>query len=213
MSQKRLPPPDAVRCLHRPGERKGGTLLVEEVTSLAAHRARVCSPDGYRPGFCARCGHGVLHVHDYRGRVLLEMATGAGCSGTEWLQVVRYACAHADCGAVWQMLPAFVARHLWRAWATVERATMGGAPASSPVPPRTRERWGARLLAPALLLVQLFASETGSRLEALAKDVGLEATRHALVAAYAVVADARPGARLASVAAVVHRLARGVRLM
>ena len=35
---------------------------------LEAHEHRLCDPDGYRPGRCARCGHGVLHVHCYPER-------------------------------------------------------------------------------------------------------------------------------------------------
>ncbi len=63
------------------------------------------------------------------------------------------------------------------------------------------------------MLVQLFATESGSALEALARRLGLEATRHELVLAYAAEADVAAGSRLSRVAAVVHRLARGVRLM
>ena len=71
----------------------------------------------------------------------------------------------------------------------------------------------ARLLSPALLLVQLFATETGSPLEALAKRVGLEATRQELVLAHAAETDVAVGSRLSSVAALTNRLARNVRLM
>ena len=105
-----------------------------------------------------------------------------------------------------------MARHLWRAWATVEGATFEDAPPAY-VPVRTRERWTSRLLSSALLLVQLFATETGSLLEALAKQVGLEATRHELVVAYAAETGCSPGSRLAGVAAITQRLARGIRLM
>lgn len=213
MSHQRLPPPDAARCLHRAGERKGGTLIAEDVTTLEAHRARVCDPDGYRPSTCGRCGHGVLHVHDYRGRVLGAFTRAAERTRSPRVDVVRYVCARAECGAIWQVLPALIARHLWRAWATVEAATFEDAKVPIDVPARTRERWEARLMSSARLLVQLLATEAGSLLDALAKDVGLEATRSALVDAYAVVAGVAPGARLASVAALVNRLARGIRLM
>jgi hypothetical protein len=205
-------PPHAAPCLQRHRECKGGTLIAEDVTTLEAHRARVCAPDGYRPKACARCGFGVLHVHDYRGRTLV--AYGSSGRTTPIVDVARYACARRECGAIWQVLPALIARHLWRAWKTVEAATVSDAVASpTEIPRRTRKRWMSRLLSPALLLVQLFATESGSALEALAKRVGLEATRHELVLGYAAEADVAEGARLSSVAATTNRLARGIRLM
>ena len=208
-----LDSPRIAPCLFRPRERKGGTLIAEDVTTLREHRARVCAPGGYRPTACGRCGHGVLHVHDYRGRLLAAFVTGVEGTRSALIDVVRYVCARRECGAIWQVLPALVARHLWRAWGTVESATLEGAETAVAVPRRTRERWASRLLSPALLLVQMFATEAGSRLETLAKDVGLEASRAALVLAYAAAADVGAGMRLARVAAVVHRLSRGIRLM
>lgn len=213
MSHQRLPPPDVARCLHRGGERKGGTLIAEDVTTLGEHRARVCVPDGYRPAACGRCGHSVLHVHDYRGRVLVAFVTTVDGTRSAFIDVVRYVCARGECGAIWQVLPALVARHLWRAWSTVEAATFPDPEAAVEVPRRTLARWESRLLSSALLLVQLFATQAGSRLEMLAKDAGFEATRGALVLAYAAVADVSDGLRLGSVAAVVHRLSRSMRLM
>jgi hypothetical protein len=214
MSRATAEPPHAAPCLQRRRECKGGTLIAEDVTTLDAHRARVCDPDGYRPQACARCGFRVLHVHDYRGRVLVAVGSSRLPGAASVVDVARYACARGECGAIWQVLPALLARHLWRAWKTVETATLddAGEP-SAPIPARTRKRWMLRLLSPALLLVQLFATETGSTLEALAKRVGLEATRHALVLAYAAESDAASGSRLSSVAAITNRLARSVRLM
>ena len=37
------------------------------------------------------------------------------------VRIIQYACAAATCGATWRTLPMFLARHLWRVWATVER--------------------------------------------------------------------------------------------
>jgi hypothetical protein len=103
---------------------------------------------------------------------------------------------------------------LWRAWSTVERATIEDTPAASrDVPERTRARWWSRLWSSARLLVQLFATETGSALEALAQRLGLDPTRHDLVLAYAAHTGAAPGTCLGNVAAIIHRLARGLRLM
>ena len=75
MSQRPSPPPSP-RYLERPytSSQKGGTLIAEEVTDLETHARRLCDPDGYRPSCCPRCGHGVLHVHDYRSRVLRALA-------------------------------------------------------------------------------------------------------------------------------------------
>jgi hypothetical protein len=126
-------------------------------------------------------------------------------------------CAADECNATWRMLPIFLARHLWRVWKTVERVALpSGAPpprAMPPVPERTRSRWRARLAATARVLVVLFAASGGLALEAIAARVGLDASRAELVDAYAELADVAPGARLAAVAALAHRLERGIRLM
>ena len=59
----------------------------------------------------------------------------------------------------------------------------------------------------------LLATSGGVRLEGLAKTLGLDTTRRELVDAHAVVAKSSVGRRLAEVAALVHRLERGIRLM
>src|SRR3989304_4327964 len=50
--------------------------------------------------------------------------------------VVRH--AGVGCAGIWQILPAFIARHLWRTWRVVEHTLTGAGPA-----PETREtrRW------------------------------------------------------------------------
>ena len=107
----------------RPSSQKGGTILAEDVTDLATHDRRICDPDGYRPPFCPSCGARRLHVHDYRERVLraepLEPVA----------RVVRHECV--GCAAVWQVLPAFIARHLWRSWQVVERVLTDSRPTAS----------------------------------------------------------------------------------
>ena len=217
MSHHRLPPPHIANCLELQVERKGGTVIAENVTTLEAHRALICQPDGYRLAACPRCHGDTLHVHDYRTRILVAFEGSERGADAPIIHVARYACARSECGAIWQVLPAFVARHLWRAWSTVEEATVEGeAVEEAPpveVPLRTRERWASRLLSSALLLVQLFATETGSELEALAKQLGLEATRYDLVAAYAAAVDVASGSRLSRLAAITNRLSRRVRLM
>lgn len=133
------------------------------------------------------------------------------------VQVAQYMCAAAECGATWRVLPMFLARHLWRAWKTVERVALPGtvlSPATAPpVPARTRCRWRSRLAAAARVLVVLFAASGGLALEAVAAQVGLDASRGEFVRVYAEQTGVVHGARLAAVATVAHRLERGTRLM
>jgi hypothetical protein len=157
----------------------------------------------------ALCGHGVLHVHGYperhpRGELGMPAV----------VRIVRYLCAAAECGATWRILPMFLARHLWRAWKTVERVVMpAGMPRSAGAPPIGAHR---AALAHALLVSARILVCRGERrlaLEALAARVGLDASRAELTAAHAEVARAAPGARLGALAALAHRLERGLRLM
>ncbi len=209
-----FPPPDPETCLvtSRVSRFKGGTLIDEEVHDLETHEKRLCDPDGYRPCRCPRCGHGVLHVHCYperhpRGELGMPAV----------VRIVQYVCAAAGCGATWRILPMFLARHLWRAWKTVERVVI---PAATPpsaaaptVPARTERRWRGRFAASARMLVVLLAASGGVALEALASRTGLDASRAELTAAHADAARITPGARLCALAELVHRLERGVRLM
>jgi hypothetical protein len=189
---------------------KGGTLIAEDVHDLDAHQRRISDPDGYRPHRCPRCGHDVLHVHSYPER---HPRGEPGMPPV--VQVVQYRCAANECRATWRILPMFLARHLWRVWETVERVALPGeAPnAGPPVPERTRCRWSARLAAAARVLVVLLAVSGGFVLEAVAAQVGLDASRAEFVHAYAEQTAGPRGARLAVVAALTHRLERGIRLM
>jgi hypothetical protein len=191
---------------------KGGTLIAEDVRDLDAHQHRLCDPDGYRPDRCPRCEHDVLHVHSYperhpRGEPGMPLV----------VEVAQYKCAAEGCGATWRILPLFLARHLWRAWKTVERVALPGAvlsPATAPpVPARTRCRWRSRLAAAARVLVVLLAASGGLALEAIAAQVGLDASRSELVRVYAEQTGVVHGTRLAAVATLAHRLERGIRLM
>ncbi|MEO7329234.1 MAG: hypothetical protein ABI193_11690 [Minicystis sp.] len=212
MTDHRSPPPPAETCLVRTYASrgmKGGTLIAEDVTDLATHEERLRT-GGYRPACCPPCG-GPLHIHDYRPRGLYG-------SGLDSAAVVRFRCAdREECGAVFSVLPAFIARHLWRTWSTVEETTRGrddGAEkAPLPVPARTAQRWRARLASAAMaVLVALVPSALG---EALATMVGLGGTRAEVVAGYADLATPRPrrGLLLASLAGLVHRAAPGIRLV
>jgi hypothetical protein len=213
MTDHRPPPPGPEACLtrSRASRYKGGTLIAEGVHDLSAHLRRLADPDGYRPACCARCGGDVLHVHDYPQRKPL-----GGPGMPPEVRIVRHICACPECRATWRILPAFLARHLWRPWETIERTVCEGAPAAVvpvKIPKQTAQRWRARLASIAVQLVVLLATSVGDLLESIAKRVGHMATRAELVDVHARMTEAPSGRRLADLAAVVHRLERGIRLM
>lgn len=201
MDQSPSPPPPP-RHLEQPypSSQKGGTLIVAEVTDLETHARRLCTPDGYRPAQCPRCGHRVLHVHDYRERVLRADPAGAV------ITVVRYRCAAVACGARWLLLPLLLARRLWRRWTVVTAATEGWRPSAWPkVPARTVRHWRARLGLAGRRLTQVLAASGAPDLAAVATRLGLTPSRRQLVQALAL--------PLGAVAALLHQLAPGLRLM
>lgn len=211
MSQHRPPPPPP-ECLVRryPSSQKGGTVVAEDVLDPETHRQRLCDPDGYRPTLCPGCDHDRVHVHDYPERALRAEP------GPSWIRIVRYICA--SCSAVWRILPLFLARRLWRSWPVVEHASaVDSEPAPParlpPVPQRTIRRWSARLAAAALILTQVLATTGRESLQAVTQAVGLDATRREVVDAHARLMGSSPGRRLAELAALLHRLAPGLRLM
>lgn len=194
------PAVEACLCRRVPSSQKGGTLIAEDVHDLGAHERLLADPDGYRPSGCPRCG-AALHVHDLRSRVL----HGEQAVATE---VVRFRCADREhCGAAWQILPAFLARYLWGSWSRIHKAMTAGA--ASPVPVRTRRRWAARLASSARLLVAVLGTATDGVFVQLAMQVGLSARRCDLVA----LCGATPGRAYSLLAAALHRLSPGVRLM
>jgi hypothetical protein len=97
-------------------------------------------------------------------------------------------------------------------------ASVGSAPPSPalglrPVPERTRGRWLGRLGSSARQLVVLLATTGTAAVKGVAESVDLDATRLELVAAYGAVCGVTSGTRYASLAALVDRLERGLRLM
>jgi hypothetical protein len=182
------------------------------VKDRATHDQLLSDPDAYRPAFCPSCDHVVLHVHDYRERKLFAEPADPEQPAAA-VRIIRYECA--ACGATWRTLPAFLARHLWRSWAVVEAVTVGAPPpADQPeVPDRTQRRWSARLRSAAALLVQILATSAETLLARIASTVGLLGTREELVRAHAAKTGAPRGGRLAALAALIHRLMPGVRLM
>jgi hypothetical protein len=219
MSHDRLPPPSHEACLirRRPSSQKGGTIIAEDVTDRATHERRIYDPDGYRPAFCPNCGERTLHVHDYRERILRAEPEEPVA------RVVRHECV--GCTAIWQILPAFIARSLWRTWRVVEHTLTGAGPPPPatpatretrrwpPVPERTQRRWQARWLRPARWLAQILAASGEATWAALAAGLAPEARCADLVAAYAGTRATPTGQRLASVAALVYRLQPRFRLM
>ena len=215
MSQDRPPPLVVEACLVRlrASSQKGGTIIAEEVSDLATHDRRLCDPDGYRPAFCPTCGETRLHVHDYRERVLRAEP------GEPVARVVRHACV--GCDAIWQILPAFIARHLWRSWRVVEHVLTGARPAAAtpetrrwpPVSARTRRRWHARWCRPAQVLVQVLATCGEAAWSVLVGELAAAATCADLVSTYADARVTPAGQRLAAIAALVYRLQPKVRLV
>jgi hypothetical protein len=200
------PASPAPACLDRsyPSSQKGGTIIAEDIEDLETHEACLADPDRYRPVKCGRCGSRV-HIHDLRPRVLLADPAVA-------TEVIRFRCADRErCGAAWEILPAFLTRHLWRSWPTVQSAT--DRPERSKVPRRTRRRWKARLASTARKLVAVLTTAVDPMWSALTAAVGLDASRLALVRGYQKHFRLLPGTCLAQLAGLLHRLSPGVRLV
>jgi hypothetical protein len=206
------PPPEAELCLtrSRAASYNGGTLVDESVTDLATHVRRLADPDGYRPARCARCGLSVVHIHTYPER------RPRGEAALPVVRIVQFRCAWIECRATWRVLPAFLARHLWRLWRTVERVVEPEHASSSlapPIPETTKRRWRARAESSARAVVVVLAASGAPKLEVIAGRVGLDASRSHLVDVFAEMNGAQPGARLAPLAALAQMLERGIRVL
>lgn len=202
MSRIELLPPPAEACLEKryPSRQKGGTLIAADVTDLETHRQLLSDPDHYRPELCLSCRHKVLHVHDYRERTL------RGEMERTIASVLRYRCANPQCRASWQILPQVIARYLHRSWPVVEATVKGEQRKNRPrVPRRTKARWKRRLRSSARRLVSALAASGPRRWIILAETMGAGASREQLVESV--------GLGLAALAALVHRLMPGVRIM
>jgi hypothetical protein len=199
------PPPPARACLLRsyPSSQKGGTLIATDVHDAETHRARLAA-GGYRPDECRRCGHDVLHVHDYRSRLTQVVLA------KEAIAVVRYCCTNEACEARWQILPAFVARWLWFNWPLVEEACIepprerANRPTQRPAP-RTVRRWRSRLCSSARAIVVALAASTEDAIGGVLRTLGLDPSRLDLVTVIE-----RP---LSAVASLIHQVAPGLRLV
>jgi len=197
-------PPTADICLCQPyssrSKQKGGTIIDETVVDLATHLRKILSPDEYRPKVC-RCGSNRFHVHARRERHPRQLVVKG--EPVKVVTILVFLCA--ACSASWRVLPAFLARCLWRSWDVIERECLGKPSGSAPpVPASTVQRWRVRLKQAARVPTQVFAL-AGNWLRILAQRVGLEAARWQLLEAH--------GEGFAALATLLHRLAPGVRLM
>jgi hypothetical protein len=184
----------------RPSKQKGGTLLARGIRTLEEHEAALADPDKIRPPACPACLISWVHVHDRRDRVFRGEVDGP--AGT---QVVVFRCTdRKGCGAVWRVLPEFLARHLWRRWSVVGVTLMTDAQARHRVPSRTRLRWRARLESSAAVLIARLDATGVARWTELAARVGSAGTRRDLVEA---------ANDLAGLAAAIDHQQPGVRVM
>jgi hypothetical protein len=112
-----LPPPACLTRTYASRGIKGGTVIAEEVIERSEHERRLLDPGTYREVVtpCVACKGTSLHAHCFRTRTLRPAARGAP---SVIITIRLYLCT---CGAVFTVLPAFVARHLWRAWKTICR--------------------------------------------------------------------------------------------
>ncbi len=193
----------------KPSQR-GGTLIAEDVWDLDEHRRRVAVPDGYRLDGCPRC-RGFLHGHGCRWRRLRDQP------GSAAEEIRRYLCV--PCRAVWQVLPAFLARHLHRTWGAVQSRLVAvgalegtGAEWRVGAKPTTTVRWLARLWAVASVLTQALV-ESGEDAASLIRELGIGCSRQELVEGLAGAGLVDEQRKLGQLASWVHRIVPGVRVM
>ncbi|MFN0155915.1 MAG: DUF6431 domain-containing protein [Gaiella sp.] len=197
------PPPEVFYLdLRDPSSQKGGTKIADDVMDWETHLQRLLTPEGYRPVRCEHCGGVRLHGHGRRLRALAGDELGV-------IEIRRYRCT--GCRAVWQVLPGFVARRLWRRWEVVVGALAGkGRHGRAPVPGRTRRRWRSKLRRCGRLVRHVLSTTQRPELDAVVRRVPVACTRGAVLAAYREHANEDA---LAELAALLHRLAPGLRMM
>jgi hypothetical protein len=207
-----MPPPPASVSLSRSYKSrniKGGTVIAEDVLDLKTHLTRLLDPDSYRALIpaCLHCGGSRIHALCFRERILRPADLEEQASRV-WIRL--FCCATKSCGAVFTVLPAFIARHLWRDWETVEESAAG----RQRPPTTTRRRWLARLRSAASDLVQVFTSLAQGTLDKkLLEDLARASTRWEVVRVLSGALALPSGKRFSTVAGWIHRLLRGIRLM
>lgn len=190
---------------------RGGTLIAEDVSTIEEHRERVLEPDGYRPEGCPRCGCGV-HGHGCRYRRLRDQPDSA------WEEIRRYLCP--GCAAVWQVLPAFLARHLQRTWGAIQSRLVAaevvegtGAEWRVRSIPTTLRRWSLRLAAVAIVLTQALMESGDAEVLSAVTGLGGWCSRAELVEGLAECGLLSKTQKVRELAAWVHRVMPGVRVM
>ena len=184
-----------------PRKQKGGTVIARQVRTLEEHLLALADPDRVRLTGCMQCKIGRLHVHERRERVL-----AGEVEGPPLIDILIFRCSRKNaCGAVWRVLPEFLARHLWRRW-TLVGVVLAGEP-NHRVPARTVQRWRARLASTAAVLVALLGQAAQPRWLDVAAHAEVHATRRELVE------TAGGPSHLAELARIVHELQPGVRVM
>ena len=202
-------------CLTRPYSRKrkqkGGTLINEGVSDRATHLDLLADPDGYRPESCPACRSRCLYAHGFRGRRL----RGEPDRVSETVR--RYLCV--VCRAVWQVLPAFLARHLHRTWSTVRSALVEngvlqrtGDEGRISVPASTRHRWINRLGSSAVHLIQAL-TEAGDLKPEVVRSISRACRRYEFIEKLLSHSLLDAGFELSQLAGWLHRLVPGFRLV
>lgn len=214
MSNKLLSPPQPEVCLTRSDKSrgvKGGTVIAEDVWDREVHRQKLLDPDDYRSyiGPCRNpdCDCTTIHALCFRERVLYPASED---DMVEREDIRLFVCPkkQGGCGAVYTVLPAFIARHLWREWKTVEDVCEGERKA----PRRTTERWYRRLVSSAKQLVQLFQATVVQSLDWV-KVLSDNLTRGGFINALWRFETISSPHMFAQTAAWIHRMEPGVRLM
>jgi len=203
------PPPACLERSYLSRRIKGGTVIAEDVLDHDTHKDKLADPDCYRA--CVpperHCG-GKLHALCYRHRHL-RIAQGEGPSQIV-VPVRLFRCSKESCRAIFMVLPAFIARHLWRRWSTVEGVCEG----KLEVPKATVKRWRQRLASSASLLVQIFLAKASSLFPpTLLSTLAKLTMRLPLVTAFQGAFVDRLESPYAFIAAWIHRLQPGIRLM
>jgi hypothetical protein len=209
-----MPEPALPEYLNTPYSAKpwqrGGTLIAEDVLDPEDHRRRLADPDGYRPDRCPGC-NGFLWGHGCRFRILRDQPDRAE------EEIRRFRCPL--CRAVWQVLPAFLARYLHRTWGAIQsRLVSAGALERTGgewrvrSKPTTLHRWLCRLTAVATVLTQALA-ESGGEVAAVVADLGPQCSRGDLVEALPRAGLLEKRHKMGQLACWIHRIVPGIRVM
>lgn len=214
MSKKSLPPPPPPSCLirsYKSRDVKGGTVIAKDVLDRKTHEQKLADPDDYRQYIRPEmhCGCPKIHAHCFRERspraALDERGQGA-------ITIRLFICPNEDCCAVFTVLPAILARHLWRLWKTVE-----GVVAGKFLAPRTTFcRWISRLGSDASQLLQAFLALGRGVLgeKVFSALCGFKVkTRQEFFNTLKAHGSLLPEHPLASLSAWIHRLEPGIRFM